>query len=291
MACVTPRSARALESLGTALVPAAPALWRLRRRTGAAGPPVSLLVNRATRSADAAARGDRRERRSLWRSLVFGAAAVAMIAVFAPRALWAGESVGVGQSPLDRELFGPDARPAAPSGPGGAEGSSRLWAERLRRELGAAAQSEDDPLWLRAVIRMEDAAAALREGRVAEAAEQQRAAAALWDELLASARRSGSSGGAAGAAATPNETVQPADGATAGSGRAGTRPVERPAAGAADPPAPGESGEPLVGVLARLWGELPARLRRQVQQPLVEDFVPNYETITEQYFRRLAEQE
>lgn len=286
MARVIPRTARTFEMPGIRLARAAAARRRLRQRVAAAGRPAWLAVAGATRRADVAVLGGRLPQRSFRRLIVFMAAAAAMIVVCAPQALWAGESGGVGQSPLDRELFGPEARPAVPSGSGGIEGSSRPWAERLRRELGAAAQSEDDPLWLRAVVRMEDAAGALRAGRVAQAAEQQRAAAALWDELLASARRSQSSGGAANAATTPNGASQPADGQ-----RAGSRPVERPTGGAADPPAPSETGEPLVGVLARLWGELPARLRRQVQQPLVEDFVPNYETITEQYFRRLAEQE
>jgi len=230
--------------------------------------------------------------------LLLAAAVAAVVAVVAPRLALAGEPVGAAQSPLDRELFGPDVRPSSPLGPSTPESPDRAWAERLRRELGAAAQSEDDPLWLQAVLRMEDAVEALRAGRAAEAAERQRAAAALWDELLAAARRSGSSGVGAGApaggAAASNGNAQTADAPAAGGNRGGNRPVERPAGGGTDGPRPGgagESGEPLVGVLARLWGELPARLRRQVQQPLVEDFVPNYEAVTEQYFRRLAEQE
>ena len=142
---------------------------------------------------------------------------------------------------------------------------------------------------------MEDAAKALQAGRAAEAAEKQRAAAALWDELLAAARRSGSGGAIASGGTTTSEGNTHTANAPASDGnRGGSRPVERPTAGGSDVPQPGgagESGEPLVGVLARLWGELPARLRSQVQQPLVEDFVPNYEAVTERYFRRLAEQE
>ncbi len=259
----------------------------------AIGSPVMPRRQASAASVRDAPRGARFEARGV---LFCAAAAVAaIVAICAPRLACAGQPGAAGQSPLDRELFGPDVRPSAPLGSGGTERPDRSWAERLRQELGAAAESEDDPLWLRAMIRMEEAAESLQSGRTADAAEKQRAAAALWDELLAAARRSGSSGAATvGGEAASNANAQTSDAPSQGGNRAGSRPVERPAAGGADPSQPGgsaESGEPLVQVLARLWGELPARLRQQVQQPLVEDFVPNYEAVTEQYFRRLAEQE
>ncbi len=47
---------------------------------------------------------------------------------------------------------------------------------------------------------------------------------------------------------------------------------------------------PAVRELAkRLWGELPDREREQLLQTPIEKLLPKYETMIEQYFRRLAE--
>jgi len=43
-------------------------------------------------------------------------------------------------------------------------------------------------------------------------------------------------------------------------------------------------------VLKRLWGELPPREREQMLQLPVEEFLPRYEIMIEDYFRRLSEQ-
>jgi hypothetical protein len=56
----------------------------------------------------------------------------------------------------------------------------------------------------------------------------------------------------------------------------------------------GPSGEALDATLAQrlvqgLWGELPARERQSLLQPLGAEFVPKYAAATRQYFRRLAE--
>jgi len=40
----------------------------------------------------------------------------------------------------------------------------------------------------------------------------------------------------------------------------------------------------------RLWGHLPEKLREEMQSALGESFVPKYERLIEQYYRRLAEQ-
>jgi len=43
-------------------------------------------------------------------------------------------------------------------------------------------------------------------------------------------------------------------------------------------------------MLKRLWGELPPRQREQMLQLPVEEFLPQYEIMIEDYFRRLSEQ-
>ena len=40
-----------------------------------------------------------------------------------------------------------------------------------------------------------------------------------------------------------------------------------------------------------VWGTLPERLRGQIQTPLQEEFLPRYERIIKQYYKRLAEQQ
>lgn len=193
-------------------------------------------------------------------------------------------------SPRDRALL----EPSASAQPSEAEQKSQRqgkpdWAARLERELGAAADSEDDPTWLRAVRCMQRAGGALRAGRPEEALAEQQRAVALWEELLLSAANQGAASGSApagsaGSAQSGTHSAQIAQGAEAGG-----RPVEQPAMGRAEGPSPNNSAEPLAGVLVRLWGELPERIREQVRQWPSEDFVPKYEALTEWYFRQLAE--
>ncbi|EAQ80240.1 hypothetical protein DSM3645_19628 [Blastopirellula marina DSM 3645] len=44
-------------------------------------------------------------------------------------------------------------------------------------------------------------------------------------------------------------------------------------------------------LIKEVWGQLPERVRQQLQNASVEKFLPKYERLTEEYFRRLAEQE
>jgi len=43
-------------------------------------------------------------------------------------------------------------------------------------------------------------------------------------------------------------------------------------------------------LLRRIWGHLPDKLREQMQASLSEEFLPKYEQIIEDYYRRLAEE-
>lgn len=42
-------------------------------------------------------------------------------------------------------------------------------------------------------------------------------------------------------------------------------------------------------LIQELWGHLPERDRQQVIQPTVETFLPKYELLITEYFKRLAE--
>lgn len=43
-------------------------------------------------------------------------------------------------------------------------------------------------------------------------------------------------------------------------------------------------------MLKEVWGQLPARIRQQIQAPRAEQFLPQYERIIADYYRRLAEE-
>ncbi|MCA9119695.1 MAG: hypothetical protein H6822_34285 [Planctomycetaceae bacterium] len=42
---------------------------------------------------------------------------------------------------------------------------------------------------------------------------------------------------------------------------------------------------------AAIWGRLPARFREQIQTPLQEEYLPRYERVIKQYYKRLAEEQ
>ncbi len=44
-------------------------------------------------------------------------------------------------------------------------------------------------------------------------------------------------------------------------------------------------------LLEAVWGTLPERLRQQIQSPLQEEFLPRYERVIKQYYKRLAEEQ
>jgi hypothetical protein len=43
--------------------------------------------------------------------------------------------------------------------------------------------------------------------------------------------------------------------------------------------------------MRQAWGNLPERLREQMMQSSVDGFLPKYERLIEEYFKRLAEDE
>jgi len=46
----------------------------------------------------------------------------------------------------------------------------------------------------------------------------------------------------------------------------------------------------VLGVIERSWGNLPQRAREQILELKAEDFVPKYQTLIEEYYRRLSEE-
>ena len=48
--------------------------------------------------------------------------------------------------------------------------------------------------------------------------------------------------------------------------------------------------EALEALVKQVWGHLPDRARQEMQNAAVEDFLPKYQQVIEDYYRRLAEQ-
>jgi hypothetical protein len=50
------------------------------------------------------------------------------------------------------------------------------------------------------------------------------------------------------------------------------------------------TAEELRAMIKQFWGELPDAARQQMLQSAVEEFPPKYQTLIEDYYRRLAEE-
>ena len=189
---------------------------------------------------------------------------------------------------LDRELSGPGDRPVKPGDPPG-EGPEDLGA-RLQRELGAAGVSEDDNPLLEVTRQMREV-----EGRIARndsglntQAKQQQVIDDL-DRLIEQARKEcqGSKPGS-----------KPSKGASSGQpkqGPPGKKPGTTPGVAPVQKTGNDENRQPdrqeMRTLMQQLWDvALPLQQRKQLLQSPFDEFLPKYELLTEQYFRRLSEE-
>lgn len=164
--------------------------------------------------------------------------------------------------------------------------------DRLRRELGAAAVAEDQQPLLAVARKMRRA-----EGRIAEkdpgdsTRKLQRQIVADIDELIQQLRRrcrKPGPGNSRPQASRGGPAKQPKPGSGRGNPGPGRPPNPAGTAGNATPRRP--DMKEMQQVIRELWGILPKRDREQVVQPPIEEFLPKYEILTEEYFRRLAEE-
>ena len=78
-------------------------------------------------------------------------------------------------------------------------------------------------------------------------------------------------------------------------GTGGKTPSDKPATGSTPRPPDGSQVrkpniEEVRSMMKQLWGELPGQAREQMLQSPVEELLPKYEVLIEEYFRRLSEQ-
>jgi hypothetical protein len=79
-------------------------------------------------------------------------------------------------------------------------------------------------------------------------------------------------------------------------GRGGTKPSEKPASTSSKPADQGQERkldkQQMQAVVQQLWDvALPPQLRKELRQSPFDEFLPKYELLIEQYFRRLSEVE
>ena len=46
----------------------------------------------------------------------------------------------------------------------------------------------------------------------------------------------------------------------------------------------------MKDLMRRIWGQLPDKVRDEMQAPMSEKFLPKYERLIEEYYKRLAEE-
>jgi hypothetical protein len=225
-------------------------------------------------------------------------AAVAGLALPAPAAAQEAGSLdeellrGLGGEPIDeidRELFGRDREPFAPDA---VIDRSERFREQLERELGAAAEKEDDNPLLDIARRMRGVQERIEREDSGEETQQLQSRIvadldALIEQARKSARQSASAAGQQMTTRTPTGSSRPTPG--------GQQPSQRPAAESElrtekdEEPVEGLRPDELGDLIKELWGELPQHAREQMHHAPVEDFLPKYRELIEEYFRRLSE--
>lgn len=189
---------------------------------------------------------------------------------------------------FDRELFGPEDPQREPG-----DAPDATLRERMQRELGPAAEAEDGNPLLTIARRMRDAEDQIgRNDAGTDTQTLQKQIVSDLDRLIEDARKrckqckpgDGKPGAQSVASRTsPKSPGQPKPG-TGGNKPAATSNAKP---GQAEPQRP-DMAE-MREVMKRLWGELPQRDREQMLQFPPEEFLPKYELMIEQYFRRLTE--
>jgi hypothetical protein len=192
---------------------------------------------------------------------------------------------------VDRELFGEKKK--TPPADGAGQGSGELQ-EQLRRELGAAAVKEDENPVLDIARRMLDVQSRIAEADAGEGVQgEQKKILADLDKLIEQAKKSCNCSGSCsnpkqGSTRTPSNSAAKKSGA-----KPGNKPSNKPAQQSSQRPPDRKAVKPdpveMRNMIKDLWGELPQNIRQQMMQNPTEQFVPQYESMIEEYYRRLSE--
>ncbi len=218
---------------------------------------------------------------------------------------------------VDRELFGPDgpgAKPPAPQPPRKSDATARPGAPskpepppkadspagdlagKLARELGRAGE-KDDPLVDIPLVdiarQMQQVEALLGQAECGPRTQKlQGQIIAELEELLKETRKrcqgecnspQGGLGGGSQPGGRPKQNPKPGPAQIA---KAAAKPDPRTKAAGLTRPSPAQR----AALQSLVWGNLPERERMEMEQKPPEQFLPKYELLIEEYFRRLAEE-
>ncbi len=194
------------------------------------------------------------------------------------------------KSQIERELFGPDEKKDKPQA-GAGQGGDDL-NRRLRQELGAAAEKENDNPLLNIAQNMSQVHERISQSDAGPATlNLQKQIVADLDLLINQACKSAGqcSSGACNAKQSARKTSASCSKPGA---KAGQKPGNKPA-GARGTKQPGGEADKadmdeMRSLIDNLWGELPAHVREQMLQSPMEDFIPKYHDLIEDYFRDLS---
>lgn len=183
---------------------------------------------------------------------------------------------------LDRELL--DGLPAVTRPPAPRGKSLPEISPPAGEDLGQPAESQNPLAEIAAKMRAVESRIAAGDTSAETQAEQQQILAQLA-KLLEQAQKQGA-GQQQGGRGSGTGSQQASDGGgqfVPGPVRDSTNRIERGAA---------EQTETtdVKDLLSRIWGHLPDKMRSEMQASLSEQFLPKYERLIEQYYKRLAEE-
>ena len=192
---------------------------------------------------------------------------------------------------VDRELFDP--QPGQGKAGESGDGSQDL-DQRLKQELGAAGISEDSNPLLEIARRMQLAGERISKNDSGSDTQDLQTGivedlSAMIEQARKNCRQSkpGSNHKQQTALRGPIGPPNPNQGAP------GTNSAENPTGSSNRPSGSGRGTttdlEQVQAVIKDIWGQLPPNMREQMLQSPPEEFLPKYERLIEQYFRRLAE--
>jgi len=227
-------------------------------------------------------------------AIVIGAGPVSAVRAQAPRSIDDELLDDLQSDPIDeydRELFGPVDRPAPAEDAPDAQRQ-----EQLLRQLGDAAIAEDEDPLLTIARRMHNVEGNLDRHQCGPSTqtEQEQIVAdldALIEQVRKACKKSMSSGQPSQQISSRTPIGQPKPKAGTGNGKPGQQPAtnsdRRPRGnGTAQKVDMGQ----MRRLIKRLWGELPQHQREQMLQLPIEQFLPKYELLIEEYFRRLSQE-
>ena len=203
---------------------------------------------------------------------------------------------------FDRQLFAPeDKKPKTPGPPpekGGPAGKGRGEDDgKLSRELGAAAIQEGENPLLEIARQMRDVEGLI--GQAQSGAKTQQMQADIVAELAKLIKQCRSGAGQCKPSQGKPPGTAPRQQVSQPQSKPGSTPgkVQTPKAAKDSNVKDGkpqdrraEVGEVMALLKQQLWGELPERMREQMLQFAPDEFLPKYELLIEDYFKRLAEE-